>query len=199
MNIPNMISGLQKSTKITVIACVCFLALVGLILLFLMMFPIDPQKYSAENPETTSQNASEETADATEDLQTASDSHPLSTWEADLDDETKPIDEQWSDAPSTQSPAYQDPVENPTQPVQPVVVTTTPPEEWHEPVSTAPEIVDPPENTDIPMASETIPAEVVTPTDAPTNPPVQETVPPAVPTEPEPPAVDSAADGAEAG
>ncbi len=105
-----LFSSLSKSTIITLIACACFLTMVGMILLFLMMFPIDPKKYSAETPASTTQPVTEaETIpDTTEYVDDSSGDPHLSTWEAVIDGETKPIDEQYGDSRPDPDPVYTD-------------------------------------------------------------------------------------------
>ncbi len=197
MKTPKLFSSLSKSTIITVVACACFLAMVGMILLFLMMFPVSLDRYMAETPVETTQ-APTETA-APETTQPAEDSESesqLSTWEAVIDGETKPINEHFGDSrPEYNDPGHDDPPEyHPNDPTE--VPTqdgstgeTNPPDtsgatdatnnEPTNPVNptgqepTTPLIPDPTE----PPA----PPPTAAPTDPPYVPPFVETMPPAAP------------------
>ncbi|MBQ8079803.1 MAG: hypothetical protein IJ236_07615, partial [Oscillospiraceae bacterium] len=44
MKFTRMLSGLQRSTKITMIGCLGVLAVTAMILLILMLFPIEPKQ-----------------------------------------------------------------------------------------------------------------------------------------------------------
>ncbi len=105
MSIPKMISGLQKSTKITIIACACFLAMTALILGFLMLFPIEPRE------QITMQNPVQSTAQPEPDVQTESAPeeewrnteapHTLSTWSASIEGHVDSPNEYWEYLRST--------------------------------------------------------------------------------------------------
>lgn len=192
-----LFSSLSKSTIITVIACACFLTMVGMILLFLMMFPIDPKKYSAETPASTTQPVTEaETIpDTTEYVDDSSGDPQLSTWEAVIDGETKPIDEQYGDSrpdpvytqPPTQAPNYENPdvtdppSENTTDTTQ-TVTETHPLESVLSSEGTTPIETVPPASTPAVQPADPTEPPVVVPD--PTDPPVvipDVTDPPAVP------------------
>lgn len=86
----NLISELRKSTKITFIVCLCFLLLTAVVLLYFMMFPIEPDGQSASltapSAETT---APVETTAAPEDWVNTEAPHTLSEWSASVDGYTR--------------------------------------------------------------------------------------------------------------
>ncbi len=106
MKTPRFLSGLSRSTIITIIACACFLAMAGMILLFFMMFPIDLQQnsmqFSAEETTTASETSTEPVREET--VQSEGDPE-LSTWEATIDGETKPIHEHFGDSRPDDEPS----------------------------------------------------------------------------------------------
>ncbi len=123
MKTPRFLSGLSRSTIITIIACACFLAMVGMVLLFFMMFPIDLQKnsmqLSAEETTTTVTQPADESSVPEETVVSEGDPE-LSTWEAAIDGETKPIYEHFGDSrpddePSDETEFYQTDVPEETQ------------------------------------------------------------------------------------
>lgn len=102
MNILKMIAGLEKSTKITVIACASFLALTAVILAFLMLFPITPDSQQAlEHNDVQTTTASGETLPASENWQNTEAPQTLSTWAATFENHTRSSNEYWEYMRST--------------------------------------------------------------------------------------------------
>lgn len=108
MSIPKMISGLQKSTKMTIIACAAFLALTALVLLFLMLFPIEPEEKPTLQVNQPQQTAAltelpQETAPPEEGRQTEA-PHTLSTWSASIEGHSRSTNEYFEYIRSTYEP-----------------------------------------------------------------------------------------------
>lgn len=103
-----MISGLQKSTKITIIACASFLAVTALVLLFLMLFPIEPEEtptLQINQPQQTvmTEESTETQLSEDEGLYTEG-PHTLSTWSASIEGHTRSTDEYFEYIRSTYEP-----------------------------------------------------------------------------------------------
>lgn len=93
MKLFRMLEGMQKSTRLTLLGCVCFLAVTALILLFLMFFPITPsEKDVLTISRVTADQKDEETYPAIEfnwdDVQ-----HELSTWSAGVNGFSRSLDD----------------------------------------------------------------------------------------------------------
>ncbi len=88
---------IQKSTKITVIICACFLLLTAAVLVFLMFFPYKPEQEVIVQhiaPETT-QNVQTEAVMLPEDGQYTEAPHTLSTWSASIEGHSHSPQEYW--------------------------------------------------------------------------------------------------------
>ncbi len=90
MSIRDMVSDLQKSTKITLLACLCFLLLTAVVLFFLMLFPLDPSKDSVSLSAPAETTNDDEVQESTAEEGTNTEApHTLSTWSASIDGYTK--------------------------------------------------------------------------------------------------------------
>ncbi len=99
MSIPKI----QKSTKITVIVCACFLLLTTAALVFLMFFPYKPEQEVIVQhiaPETT-QNVQTEAVMLPDDGQHTEAPHTLSTWSASIEGHSHSPEEYWEYMRST--------------------------------------------------------------------------------------------------
>lgn len=108
MKIPKMLSGLRKSTKITVYICGVFLIITTLVLLILMIFPIQKTETPALEINQPRQTAPPETTAQTTDAlhfpaQTEA-PHTLSTWSASIEGHTRSTDEYFEYMNSTYEP-----------------------------------------------------------------------------------------------
>lgn len=90
MKLSHMVNGLQRSTKVTVVACACVLALTAAVLLVLMFFPITPEERTvivAPSTEPAATEAEEleweETAPEIDETEVEL-PHTLSTWSANI-------------------------------------------------------------------------------------------------------------------
>lgn len=82
----HQLDGLQKSTRMTLLACGCFLLMTALILLFLMFFPIVPEEKQAVmvTPHVSLPEETKQTYEAVE-FNWQESWRPLSTWSAGID------------------------------------------------------------------------------------------------------------------
>ncbi len=131
MNILKTIAGLEKSTKITIIACASFLALTAVILAFLMIFPITPKhQQSLEQPPVQTMTVSEETQPSSEAWQNTEAPHTLSTWAATFENHTRSSNEYWEYLRSTTTRDQWDETSDQTR--APVIETSTDQSGWLE-------------------------------------------------------------------
>lgn len=94
---------IQKSTKITVVICACFLLLTAAVLVFLMFFPFKPEQEVIVQhiaPETT-QNVQTEAVMLPENGQHTEAPHTLSTWSASIEGHSHSPNEYWEYMRST--------------------------------------------------------------------------------------------------
>lgn len=102
MRMPKILSGLQKSTIITILSCACLLALTALILVFLMLFPITPeQNISLQNTQPVQTEESTDAVLPSEEWQNTEAPHTLSTWSVSVDGHSHSPDEYWDYMRST--------------------------------------------------------------------------------------------------
>lgn len=95
-----MLDGMQKSTRLTVLGCACFLAATALIVVFLMFFPVTPSDKHVVTISRLTDNKEQQTYPAIEfnwdDVQ-----HTLSTWSAGVDGFSRSLDDFTATEPET--------------------------------------------------------------------------------------------------
>lgn len=109
MKKPNILSKLQKSTKITMVACAVLLTITMLVLMLLMLFPIKKEQQpilQINQPKQTIEVQEEETTATRPPLLPMQTEGPqtLSTWSASIEGITRSTDEYLSYIESTYEP-----------------------------------------------------------------------------------------------
>lgn len=95
MKLFRLLDGFQKSTRITIMGCACFLVTTALILVFLMFFPIIPEEKHVitMSPVTTEPSGKETQTYPVVEFDWEDMPHTLSTWSAGVDGFTRSLDE----------------------------------------------------------------------------------------------------------
>lgn len=207
MSFSKMISGLQKSTKITIIACASFLAVTALVLLFLMLFPIEKKQTPALQVNQPQQTAVPQATQEAPETQPFEDEgrytegpHTLSTWSASIEGHSRSTNEYFEYIRSTYEPQetmwhqyITEPTEKVTQWTEPEETVVSETGTWDESGTTAPwETEDSGmESSDyIHTGSETVTETIILPPEPSEDVPVQSEPLPTDPPPTEPPVTD---------